>query len=108
MAESTGETGGSPRPPSPSPPQPGGAPIPGGPFPSGGSFGATVSGGPPDWVIFGGGLLLVGAFAEILTGVSKRAGIAFALLVVMGYAATGGKLENAVSLARKVGLVAGK
>lgn len=101
MADNAGETGGN------NPPTPGGTPIPGGPFPSGGSFGSTVTGGPPDWVIFGGGLLLVGAFAEILSGINKRAGFAFALLVILGYAATGGKLENAVSLARKIGLVAG-
>lgn len=63
--------------------------------------------GLPDWLVFGGGLLLTGGIATMLGEYNKRAGYMFAFLVVLGYAATGGRLENAVKFFQRVGIIAG-
>ena len=96
MPASTGDTGGT------------------NPYTTGGSFGTSgpaptqgaAPGGPlPDWIVFGGGLLMVSAIAEGIYHLNPKAGYAFAFLVLLGYAASGDRLTKGVDFGKSIGLI---
>lgn len=66
---------------------------------------ATYPTGNFDWIALAFGILIVGMVGEAIGTVSQKGAYLFALLVIMGYAATGGRLDNAVRSLRNAGIL---
>jgi hypothetical protein len=67
--------------------------------------GSTAPGGIPAWLGLGVGLFIVGGTAELLYKINPNAGYGFALIVVLGYAATGGNLGAVEAFMKDIGAI---
>ena len=59
----------------------------------------------PPWLTLGLSILVVGAVAEAIGTVSKSGAYMFVLLVLLGYTATGGRVQNALNSLQALGVI---
>lgn len=66
----------------------------------------STSTGVPAWLAMGVGLFIVGGTAELLYKINPNAGYGFALIVVLGFAASGGRIGQVQQFMAEIGAIA--
>lgn len=61
--------------------------------------------GLPQWLATGAALLIVGAFVEVVYHISPNAAYLIVLVLLLGFASVGGRMENLIGTLQSIGIL---